>query len=359
MYQELSTMANAINHPPQLDLALNLLTNQRYCRGLHCYHSHMYRINKDKSISIDTIKQNVALNPQILLSCLLLAENRTSIFHGEIFTLQNGFLKPENPTLPRNLTLLDLHGPITNRLTRKIESKDLIQGILFPVFNLQSIGFLCPVHQVLKIDDKEVICNLHSLQFHSFPNKIIQGMKVLWSTEKNINSDYLQKRLKWSFSDLSPVLTDHKVFTTNINNPHALDAITQYFQTADDVSIGLWSTLAAFFVIIIIMSLALSCFFFPLFALRCCKGRYNLFRICLEKRLKTIELKRTGKSHILAEKGKMAREKELLEQQRLAQMTTKNNLTKTYNKVPTTESRQPTAPSTMYYSAEKESLHAI
>ena len=295
-FTELRLMKDALQHPIKLDLALKLLTNQRYCQGLKCFHSHMYRITKEKVLYIDTIRESVSLRPQILLSCLLLEDGRTSIFHGEIFDLQNGKLFPQNPSLPKNLTLLDLHGSMVNKLTRKITDKDLIKSTLFPIFNLNSIGFLCPTNQMLNIDGEMVNCNLHSLQFHTFPKRITVNNEILWDTQMSVSSDYLQKRLKWGFQDLSPTLTDHEVFTTNIHSPHAFDAVSQYFQTADSVSITLWATVGSLLLIFIVGGIVICCYCYPSFALKCCAGKWNVLRTCLERKLADLEFRNIGRN---------------------------------------------------------------
>ena len=369
-FTELRLMKDALQHPTKLDLALKLLTNQRFCRGLMCYHSHMYRITREKVLHIDTIRESVSLRPQILLSCLLLDDNRTSIFHGEIFDLKDGKLFPKNPTLPRNLTLLDLHGTMVNKITRKITDKDLIKSTLFPVFNLDSIGFLCPTNQMLDIDGETVNCNLHSLQFHTFPKRITVNDEILWDTQEGVSSDYLQKRLKWSFQDLSPNLIDHEVYTTNIRNPHAFDSLTQYFQTADSVSITLWATVGSFLLIFTVGGIIICCFCYPRFALKCCSGKWNILRKCLETRLADLDLQNLGKDTKKEFDAKAERERyqmELLLNQKggphAAQGTTGqpklNNVSGQYTVLSQqadqiqADQRQPSAPK-IYLSASKE-----
>ena len=72
--------------------------------------------------------------------------------------------------------------------------------------------------------------------------------------------------------------------------------------------------------------------------------------------MKSIEVKRTGKEHLLAERARMIREKEKLEKQQLATTSKQNNLAKEYDRLPTADKSYPTAPS-VYYSTQKEALN--
>ena len=55
--------------------------------------------------------------------------DRTSIFHNEIFKLDNGNLLAKNPTLP-NLTRVDLYNPKIDTLTKNMSTDFLLHSIV-------------------------------------------------------------------------------------------------------------------------------------------------------------------------------------------------------------------------------------
>ena len=69
--------------PQNLQLAINLLSNKRFCSKLHCYQNHKFNIEANGKVKIDTIVTNLKLKPHVHTSCQLLKTGRKSIFHNE------------------------------------------------------------------------------------------------------------------------------------------------------------------------------------------------------------------------------------------------------------------------------------
>ena len=110
--------------PQNLQLAINLLSNKRFCSKLHCYQNHKFNIEANGKVKIDTIVTNLKLKPHVQTCCQLLKTGRTIIFHNEIFQIKNGYLILKNPTLPTNMTILDLHNSNVDKFTRNTLSSD-------------------------------------------------------------------------------------------------------------------------------------------------------------------------------------------------------------------------------------------
>ena len=140
--------------PNKLTLANNLLPNSWFCKNLYCYqHSH-FQLNQNQ-LEIQTEQVSIKLAPYVHISCTILDMDRTSIFHNELFKLDNGHLLAKNPTLP-NLTRVYLYNPKIDTLTKKISTDFLLHGIVFPVFYLKKVAFQCLTPQILTIDGKHL-----------------------------------------------------------------------------------------------------------------------------------------------------------------------------------------------------------
>ena len=147
--------------PLHLQLAINLLSNKRFCSKLKCYQNSKFNIEANGLIKIDTIVTRIQLQPHIHTSCQLLKLGRTSIFHNEVFQVQNGYLVPKNPSLPKDMTILDLHNSNVDTLTRRVVKSDFLQEIVFPIVNLQKVSYMCQKPTILLIDNIQthiVIC---------------------------------------------------------------------------------------------------------------------------------------------------------------------------------------------------------
>ena len=138
--------------PNKLDLTINLLSNNRYCRNLFCYQHTQFQLNKDK-LSSKTEKIKLKLSPYIHISCTILNKDRTSLFHNELFRLDKGHLRAKNPSLP-NLTISVLYNPKIDTLTKKIKKDFFLHDSIFPVFHLKKVAFLCLTPQILNINGK-------------------------------------------------------------------------------------------------------------------------------------------------------------------------------------------------------------
>ena len=272
--------------PLHLQLAIKLLSEKRYCNKLRCYQNSKFNVGQDGRVTIDTVVTTVKLLPHIHTSCQLLKLGRTSIFHNELFQVKNGCLVPNNPSLPRDMTILDLHNSNVDSLTRKIMQSDLLQGTVFPIFNLQKISFMCIQPTLLLIDNVQTHCDLTSVSFIEYPELIMLNEKIIWSKSHNIETDFLQKKLKWEFPSLNPLITDHNVFSSKLHEHHPLDRLVNYFTDIDTVSISLIGTLAGMTVLFLIIMAVLAIYCCPTVVSRmcCCASRTNCLATILNGR---------------------------------------------------------------------------
>ena len=78
-----------------------------------------------------------------------------------------------------SLNLTDLLHPNIDRLTRPIQTKDLLVDSLYPIYNHQKISLQCLEPQFIELDGVKSFCDQGTLHFITFPQKIVIGSKTL------------------------------------------------------------------------------------------------------------------------------------------------------------------------------------
>ena len=96
----------------------------------------------------------------------LYSEQRTSIYSHQIAIIDDKkLLHFPDHDLP-SLNLTDLLHPNIDRLTRPIQTKDLLVDSLYPIYNHQKISLQCLEPQFIELDGVKNFCDqgtLHSL----------------------------------------------------------------------------------------------------------------------------------------------------------------------------------------------------
>ena len=98
------------------------------------------------------------------------------------------------------MTILDLHNSNVDKLTWRVISSDFLKNAVFPIFNLQKGAYMCLKPTILLIDGIKNHCDLHSVSFMNSPDLIMLDEKIVWSKQENIETDFLQKKVKLEFS---------------------------------------------------------------------------------------------------------------------------------------------------------------
>ena len=215
--------------------------------------------------------------------------DRTSIFHNELFKLDNGHLLGKNPTLP-NLTRVDLYNPKIDTLTKKISTDFLLHSIVFPVFHLKKVAFQCLTPQILMIDGRQQPCSRQALTFNKIPMKMPLDNTTIWDNIKNQPSNHLAKQIRWAFSDLKPEYEQNSLFSNNISSQHALDQLTTYFQQIGSIELGFLSTSPILtLTLVVIIPFLLFCFYPKILqTICCCSKQTNKIATAIERRIFTL-----------------------------------------------------------------------
>ena len=145
-------------------------------------------------------------------SCTLLKKDRTSLFRNEIFKWNKGRLISTNPSLT-NLTLSDLYLPKIDTLTKKIDKSHLLHDVIFPVYHLKKVAFLCLTPQILNIDGKMKLCSMSALAFKRQPILMKLNKGIVLDNLRNKPANHLSKQIKWSFASLELNYAPNSLFS--------------------------------------------------------------------------------------------------------------------------------------------------
>ena len=169
-------------------------------------------------------------------------------------------------------------------LTKKISTDFLLHGIVFPVFHLKKVAFLCLTPQILTIDGRQQPCSRQALTFNKIPMKMTLNNTTIWDNIKSQPSNHLAKQIRWAFSDLKPEYEQNSLFSNNISSQHALDQLTTYFQQIGSIELGFLSTSPILtLTLVVIIPFILFCFYPKILQTICCCSKQS------NKKAKTIK----------------------------------------------------------------------
>ena len=88
------------------------------------------------------------------------------------------------------------NSPKIDTLTNKNDKTHLLHDVIFPVYHLKKVAFLCLTPQILNINGKMTLCSRSALTFERQPTFMKLNNSVVWDNLRNKPENHLSKQIK-------------------------------------------------------------------------------------------------------------------------------------------------------------------
>ena len=231
-----------------IQIIFELMTKNEFCDLNQCFSDPIFSSFNETFIQVSFTKSYQTLKKGLFISCTIFPDMTTSIYSHVL-----GFIGSDNAIHFDDKKLSTIqksflsHSKIDD-VRRHIESTDLIQGEIYPIYNDNSVSIQCLNVTKITISDKEFNCDPHGLQFQPLPKTV----KIHGKTINFLSENHFISSVKLYANNIEKL----NAFQQKTYTQPTLDKIKNFFSHTTDMK---YATFISSSAAIISISLVLLC----------------------------------------------------------------------------------------------------